>query len=145
MLRLSMIWRVIVLLSALPFLSVPCASNVWGFTGEACGRYADKYELLRSCQAGFDLGFTDEVVTRVGDLQHGSGRDWYLENTDLQGETLWVDIRQLSNDEETQLAARCRLTRCRARLTGVARDRMIGITSFEILGSSPIEPYRSQL
>jgi hypothetical protein len=119
--------------SILLLLSIVSASNVWGFTGEACGRYAADYDDLRSCQAAFELGLISEVVTRVGELRHGSGQDWYLEHTDLQGETLWVDIRQLQDVEKSRLFALCGQSPCRVRLTGVARDRMITITSLDAI------------
>jgi len=125
--------RCIAFLSAFSLLSILCASNVWGFTGEACGRYADDYDYLRWCQAELEVGAIEEVATRTGELRHGSGQDWYLESTDPQGETLWVDTRRLSDAEASRLATQCCHGRCWARLTGVVRDRMISLTAFEMI------------
>lgn len=123
---------VIALLSALFLLSIVCASEVWGFSGEACGRLADDYDILRWCQVELELGGIDEVVTRSGKLRHGSG-NWYLEDTDLEGESLWTDIRRLPEAEMSHLISQCGAVRCRVKLTGIARDRMIIANSIEVL------------
>ena len=128
--------RTIASLCTLSLLSIVYASNAWGFTGETCGRYADDYDDLRSCQAKLELGGIDEVVTRIGELRHGSGQDWYLEDTDLQGEFLWVDTRRLPDTERFRLISQCGSVPCRVKLTGVSRDRMIIIGSFEVRGTA---------
>jgi hypothetical protein len=124
-------WAVTALLWVLPLLSIICASSSWGFTGEACGRYPNDDEQLRLCLVELDLGGID--ASRIGELRHGSGQDWYLEHADLQLETLWVDTQRLSESEVFQLATQCGQRSCRVRLTGIVHDHMISVTSFEVL------------
>lgn len=131
--RVAAAWRVIALSTGMSLVSIGAVSNAWGFNGEACGRYAPDYEDLRWCQVDLELGAIDEVATRTGILRQGSGQDWYLDHTNPQEETLWVDIGQLSDAERSRLADQCGQKLCMVRLTGSTRDHMINITSIGIL------------